>query len=117
MSQSKLGKRSNRKGTPTTEETKKRMSKSHSRPHSEFQKRRISEGLSIPIEQYTLEGDLVKVWRSAKEAIIETGIKTVRDVLHGRQKTGGGFRWEYLDKSYSPSQKKRKHYRNFKDGH
>lgn len=111
MSLAKLGKPSNRKGTHTSDATRKRMSRAHSRPHSEYQKKRIKEGLSIPIEQYTLDGVLIREWKSAKQAILETQIKTVRDVLHGRQKTGGGFIWKYKDKNYVPSSKKRKHFR------
>lgn len=108
MSISKIGKQSNRKNTPTSEETRKKMSESHRRPHSDFQKRRMAEGLSIPIEQYSLDESLIKVWSSAKQAMIETGITTVRDVLHGRQKTGGGFIWKYVDKDYKPSTTRRK---------
>jgi len=108
MSKSKIDKPSNRKGTPTSEETRKKMSESHKKPHSEYQKRRMSEGLSIPIEQYSEEGNLIKTWSSAKQAITETEICTVRDALHGRQKTAGGFVWQYVDKNYIPSSKKRK---------
>jgi group I intron endonuclease len=108
MSVSKMGKQSNRKNTPTSDETRRKMSESHRRPHSDFQKRRMAEGLSIPIEQYSLDGSLVKVWSSAKQAMTETGITTVRDVLHGRQKTGGGFIWKYVDKDYKPSVNRRK---------
>jgi hypothetical protein len=68
----------------------------------------MSEGLSIPIEQYSEEGNLIKTWSSAKQAITETEICTVRDALHGRQKTAGGFVWQYADKNYIPSSKKRK---------
>lgn len=114
MSKSKVGKPSNRKGTRTSLKTRIQMSTSHSKPHSDYQKRRISEGLSIPIEQYSLDGQLIKTWKSAKQAILQTQIKTVRDVLHGRQKTGGGFIWKYVDKNYKPSSKKRKY---FRDGH
>lgn len=108
MSEAKKGKPSNRKNTTTSEETRKQMRESHSKPHSEYQTRRISEGLSIPIEQYTLDGIYVRSWSSIKKAVSETKIKTIGDSLRGRQKTAGSFIWKYEDKEYKPSSKKRK---------
>lgn len=103
MSASKKGKPSNRKNTYTSEETRRKMSASHRKPHTDYQKKRIAEGLSIPIEQYSLEGVFLKRWDSIKEARIVTGITTIQDTLLGRQKTGGGFLWKYEDKQYVPS--------------
>lgn len=104
----KKGKPSNRKNTKTSEETRKQMSLSHQKPHSEYQKQRIAEGLSIPIEQYTIAGEFVKRWNSTKQARVETNITSIGDVLHGRQKTAGGYVWMYEDKTYVPSYNRRK---------
>lgn len=108
MSLAKKGKPSNRKNTSTSEKTRKQMSESHKKPASDYQKQRIAEGLSIPIEQYSLSGSLIRRWKSTKEARQGTGITSIGDALRGRQKTAGGFVWEYVDKSYRPSYKRRK---------
>lgn len=110
MSLAKKGKTSNRKGTQTSEATRKQMSTSHRRPHTEYQKQRIAEGLSITIEQYSLEGEFLRKWKSIKEARTVTGITSIGDVLRGRQKTAGGFIWMYEDKLYKPSYSRRKKY-------
>lgn len=108
MSLAKKGKPSNRKNTLTSEKTRKQMSESHKKPASDYQKQRIAEGLSIPIEQYSLSGDLLRRWKSTKEARQTTGVTSIGDVLHGRQKTAGGFIWKYEDKNYKPSYSRRK---------
>ncbi len=49
------------------------------------------------IGQYTIDDKLVKEFNSISEAMNETGIKTIKKVLYGKQKTSGGFIWKYLD--------------------
>lgn len=54
---------------------------------------------SIPVAQYTLDGGLVKVYKSASQAERETGIAhcQISAARSGRQKTAHGYIW----KSYS----------------
>ena len=52
---------------------------------------------SIPILQFTKDGELVKEWPSLSEAYRQLGIlqSTICDCLKGRYKTAGGFVWRY----------------------
>jgi len=47
--------------------------------------------------QYNLEGELIKEYESIVSAEKELGIKAIKQVLHNKQKTSGGFIWKYLD--------------------
>jgi hypothetical protein len=47
-----------------------------------------------PIEQISLNGDLVKEWDSAKEAEHELGITNISRAAT-KNKTAGGYRWKY----------------------
>jgi hypothetical protein len=49
------------------------------------------------IGQYNLEGKFIKEYNSIIQAIKETGIKGIKEVLYNKQKTSGGFIWKYLD--------------------
>lgn len=49
------------------------------------------------IGQYNLEGDLIKEYDSIVQAMKETNIKSIKEVLYNKQKTAGGFIWKYLD--------------------
>ena len=49
------------------------------------------------IGQYNLEGELIKGHTSIVEAKRETNVTSIKEVLHKRQKTAGGFIWKYLD--------------------
>ena len=51
--------------------------------------------LSIPILQFTKDGELVKEWPSAKEAWRQLGISNICACLKGRKKSAGGFVWRY----------------------
>lgn len=59
--------------------------------------RRTGDKLSIPVIQYTKEGVYVNEYKSAHEADRQTGIsyRTINRCCLGKQKTAGGFRWEY----------------------
>lgn len=50
-----------------------------------------------PVEQYDLNGNLIKVYESKTEAIKQTGIG-MGNALVGRAKTAGGFIWKYKNK-------------------
>lgn len=49
------------------------------------------------IGKYNLEGELIKEYNSIVEAMKETNIKSIKEVLYNKQKTAGGFIWKYLD--------------------
>jgi hypothetical protein len=49
------------------------------------------------IGQYNLEGELIKEYNAIVEAMRETNITSIKEVLYGNQKTAGGFIWKYLD--------------------
>lgn len=78
MSESKKGKKSNFDGKHHSEETKNKMSKQ--------------------VAQYTLDGELVKVWISANECGrngFDQG--NVSACCQGKRKTHNGFIWKYYD--------------------
>ena len=49
------------------------------------------------IGQYNLNGELIKEFNSIVEAMKETNIKSIKQVLYKKQNTAGGFIWKYLD--------------------
>lgn len=49
------------------------------------------------IGQYNIDRELVKEFNSIIDAMNETGIKSIKQVLYGKQNTAGGFIWKYLD--------------------
>ena len=53
---------------------------------------------SIPIAQLSLDGKLVKVWKSSKDAEREGGFNNahINDCCKGKYKTHGGYKWQYL---------------------
>ena len=51
------------------------------------------------IGQYTIDGELVKEFNSIVEAVNETKILGIKNVLYGKQNISGGFVWKYLDEN------------------
>ena len=53
--------------------------------------------MSVPIVQYTKDGEFVAEYYGAKDASVKTGIhrQNIADALKGRRKYAGGFVWEY----------------------
>jgi hypothetical protein len=49
------------------------------------------------IGQYNLEGEFIKEYNSIVEAMKETNITSIKEVLYKHQKTAGGFIWKYLE--------------------
>ena len=49
------------------------------------------------IGQYTLDGKLIKEFDSIVEAMRETKVSSIKQVLYKKQNTAGGFIWKYLD--------------------
>ena len=52
----------------------------------------------IRIAQYTMNGTLVKIWDTQKEASLVTGISNVYISMccYGRMKSAGGYRWSFI---------------------
>ena len=84
----------NKKSCETIE---KRVSKLRGKPRTEDVKKQISISNSKPILQFDLNGNKISYFNSIKEAKEKTGIKTIIDNLSGRQKTAGGYKWGYAD--------------------
>ncbi len=80
-------------------ETRIKMSEVHSNINKSWLKK-FSKGIDNPrsfkVSQYTLDGDFVKTWDFANEAIKSLNLNRtcITDCLKGRQKTAGGFVWK-----------------------
>ena len=59
------------------------------------------------IIQYNLDGEIIKEYDSIVEAMKETGITSIKEVLYNRQKTAGGFIWKYLEEKESEEEIKK----------
>lgn len=61
-----------------------------------FQAKRV-EKISIPIQQYTRQGELVKEWQSAKQVERELGYNNgnINSCCNGKRKSAYGFIWRY----------------------
>ena len=71
------------------------------RKMSEKQKKFLSESKSKKIKQLDSDFNLIKIWNSAIEASESLGLYlgSIHNVLgNSRNKSAGGFYWEYLDK-------------------
>ena len=58
---------------------------------------RMAKTKSEPVGQYTLDGDLVKVWQSTREVERRTGFAcgNICKAANGNYKTAYGFIWKY----------------------
>lgn len=61
---------------------------------------RIAKTQSKPVGQYTLDGELIKVWASAREVKSQTGFyqTNIGAVANGKLKQAYGFVWKYISK-------------------
>lgn len=57
----------------------------------------IAKKRKIKVAQYTLDGKLVKVWDSAKDAEISMSISNICDCCKGNRKTAKGYIWKYYN--------------------
>lgn len=86
------------RGKHHSEETKRKMSEARrGKHHSEETKRKISETRSIPVAQYTKEGNLIAIYYEIMEAERQTGIyhSGIAKCCKGKRKSAGGFIWKY----------------------
>lgn len=81
------------KSTKLSEETKKKISEAHKgKHHSEETKRKLSK----IVYQYTLDGQLVKVWKSVKECEISGFVKElVGKCCNSKLQKYKGYKWSY----------------------
>ena len=59
----------------------------------------VAKAFSKPIEQYTENGELIRVWASTREAGRQLGLanSSISRVARGKQKLCGGFVWKYVE--------------------
>ena len=62
--------------------------------------RRAAESNKVKVSQYSMDGHLINVYDSAKEAGIATGGNPghIIQCARGKHKTSGGYVWRYADK-------------------
>lgn len=60
----------------------------------------VRKANSKPVDQFTLDGQFVKRWPSATDAVKELGIKnsSISQCINGKRKSAGGFKWQYASK-------------------
>jgi len=82
-----------------SEATKKKMSLS-----AKGTKTYANNGMSKIVHQYDLNGDLLNVFQSLREASesIGKGFKNISGCCRGKTKTAYGYKWSYAGKSYTP---------------
>jgi hypothetical protein len=79
--------------------TKKKMSES-----SKGTKTYSNNGMSKIVEQYTLDGILINVFQSLREASEKNNVdfKNISSCCRGKTKSAYGYIWKYVGKSYNP---------------
>lgn len=86
------------KGRKHTDEAKKKMSEARKgKKQSDEHKRKRAEAAFKEVIQYSLDGELVRIWKSIKEAANELGISgaNISNCCRGRLKSVGGYIWKY----------------------
>jgi hypothetical protein len=60
---------------------------------------RVAKALSKPVGQYTLDGNLIKIWQSTHEVERQLGFSNgnIINAIRGRQKTAYGYVWKYIN--------------------
>lgn len=87
------------KGKKYTEETRKKISAANrDKKRSEETKNKMSEAHKLPVVQYTLSGELVRVWESATQAEQEGfNQSNIARVCKGKQKHHKNYIWKYVN--------------------
>lgn len=87
-------------GKKHTDEYKRGMSEKMSgRAVSENTKNKIRKARSISIGQFSLDGELIRIWESAKEVELELGFfaSNIRICCNGKRKQAYGFVWKNIN--------------------
>lgn len=73
------------------------MSHSENTMHSFYE---LKDPRMTPVEQYSLDGELIDTYRSRSEAVRATGISrgSITSNLAGKTRHGGGYVWKYKSK-------------------
>ena len=60
----------------------------------------VAKALSKRVWQYTLDGELIKIWPSTIEAQRQTGFSSasISQAANGKSKQAHGYRWEYVER-------------------
>lgn len=60
-------------------------------------KRKNKRLKAMPIDQYDLDGNLIKQWANSRTILNETGMSdwSISQCCRGKRKTAYGFRWQY----------------------
>jgi len=97
MSEAKKGEKNYWYGKHLYDETRQKMSKAKKgKEQSEEQIKNASEARKKTIFQYTLDGELVKIWPSAKDVYEELEIPChISECCKNKRKTCGGYMWSY----------------------
>lgn len=99
----------NNSGWRHTEDTKSRMSQSHtgkprlvnkstySVPKLNINTNKINKNLTVPVIQYDLDGNVIQEYSSISDAArtIQKKREGIRDCCRGRQISAYGFKWRY----------------------
>ena len=81
-----------------SEETLRRRSEGlKGRKFSEEHKRKIGDGNSKKIEMLSTDGNVIKTFRSARDAEVDLGISHshISQCCHGTRRTAGGYQWRF----------------------
>lgn len=98
MSEAQKGEKHPMYGKHHSEEAKQKMSEAHKGTHhTEEAKQKIREGRSKQVYQYTLDGELIKIWPSTMEIQRELGYfnSNISRCCYGKRKTSNGYIWSY----------------------
>lgn len=73
---------------------------------SDETKVRISKSISIPVQQFSINGELVNTYESANIAGDSVGVDSscIIKVCKGKRKSAGGYIWKYANQQESPIQ-------------
>ena len=58
---------------------------------------RISKSLCKKVCQYDMQGNIVRVWDSVKDATEQLGIRNISQACRGLRNKAGGYMWRYYD--------------------
>lgn len=97
-SDSTMGMRNHNYGTHFSKEHRMQIAYSNrGQKRSPETCRNIGKSKEKPVEQFTIDGELVGRWDSGRKASIATGIDSTRisKVCKGQRKTAGGFVWRF----------------------
>ena len=83
-------------GKKLTEEHKKNVGKALlGRIVNDTTREKISDKHSVKVNQYTIQGEYKKTWKSGTQAGSELNINHISEVCNGLLETSGGFVWRF----------------------